>query len=323
LLGSSNLTDGGLQSNREATICVDQTDDLMELRSLFNELWKSALVLTAEKLQRFTVKHGLLTRGTSDLDALIEDAVGKSEPTNSNVESSKKTKEDIFLEELRREVDRYRKAFGEVTQLLQENQFRRPELENVGPANETNRFLNWVRVTYASGEGARENVPLRSPVECKTEIVRLGREWTQTDHNKIPKDYIGALHQVRRVFGSREAIEDASKDQLMDGLLSIHAFHSQHRYIKGGTDNLPEAFWSANNKDIAKVKRTLTYLVHGGEEFIQRLHDVLYDQARKLVYFGEFCALEVYGTVKPEDCPPMNGRIAKALRFLGFDVRGE
>jgi hypothetical protein len=36
-----------------------------------------------------------------------------------------------------------------------------------------------------------------------------------------------------------------------------------------------------------------------------------------------FCALELYGTIKPQDCPPMNGRMAKALRYLGFDVRGE
>jgi hypothetical protein len=54
----------------------------------------------------------------------------------------------------------------------------------------------------------------------------------------------------------------------------------------------------------------------------QRLHDVLYDPAMKLGLFGIFCALELYGTIRPEDCPPMNGRIAKALRFLGFDVRG-
>jgi hypothetical protein len=42
----------------------------------------------------------------------------------------------------------------------------------------------------------------------------------------------------------------------------------------------------------------------------------------KLGYFGQFCALELFGTVKPEECPPMNGRMAKALRYLGFDVPG-
>jgi hypothetical protein len=43
----------------------------------------------------------------------------------------------------------------------------------------------------------------------------------------------------------------------------------------------------------------------------------------KLGYFGYFCALELIGTVKPEVCPPINGRMGKALRFLGFDVRAD
>jgi hypothetical protein len=93
--------------------------------------------------------------------------------------------------------------------------------------------------------------------------------------------------------------------------------------VKGGRPNLPGAFWSANNEDVTKAKRALKYLVHGGGDFIERLHDVLYDGSRKLAYFGMFCALELYGTIKPQDCPPMNGRMAKALRYLGFDVRGE
>src|SRR5579863_6637598 len=35
-----------------------------------------------------------------------------------------------------------------------------------------------------------------------------------------------------------------------------------------------------------------------------------------------FRALELYGTIRPTECPPINGRMAKALRYLGFDVRG-
>jgi hypothetical protein len=127
---------------------------------------------------------------------------------------------------------------------------------------------------------------------------------------------------VRRIFGTSDAIEAASAEQLTDGLLSIYAFNEQLRFVKGGKANLPNVFWSANNQDVAKAKRTLKYLIHGIGDFIQRLHDVLYDPAMKLAYFGMFCALELYGTIRPGDCPPLNGRTAKALRYLGFDVRG-
>jgi len=210
-----------------------------------------------------------------------------------------------------------------VTKLLEENRLRRPELENVGTANETNRFLNWVRLTYAVGEEAWEAAPLRSQDERRVEILRLGREWTTTDRDKIPEDYIDWLHQVQGTFGTTAAVEAASREQVAEGLMSLHAFNEQLRFVKGGKANLADAFWNDNNQDVDKVKRTLSYFVHGSGDFIQRLHDVLYDSTRKLGYFGRFCALELYGTIKPEECPPMNGRMAKALRYLGFDVRGD
>lgn len=321
LVGSSNLTDGGLQSNREATICVTGAEELDELRALFNELWESALVLTMEKLAEFTRKCEELKRPRLDLDALIEDAVGRAEPRNINVSSGKRTAHGIFLEELRRQVQQYRAAFSEVTGLLETHQFRRPELENAGTAIETNRFLNWVRLTYVVGDEAWAHAPFRSHEERQAEIVHLGREWTTTHQNKIPEDFLSWLQLVRTIFASPDAIEVASKEQLTAGLMSIHAFNEQYRFVKEG--DVATSFWNMNNQDVAKVKRTLTYLVHGGGEFIQRLNEVLYDPLMKLGHFGRFCALELYGTIKPEDCPPMNGRMAKALRYLGFNVRGQ
>lgn len=70
------------------------------------------------------------------------------------------------------------------------------------------------------------------------------------------------------------------------------------------------------------MRRSLLYLVHGPGEFVTRLYDLISDPQRKLAYFGKFCALELFGTVKPELCPPMNGRTAKAMRFLGYSVSG-
>lgn len=326
LIGSSNLTDGGLMSNREATIRLDQENDLdriEEIQALFLELWESAQVLTIEKLNLFADAHATVKRSGPDPDSVIENAVGKAEPVNINVASATKTPERIFLEELRRQVyEQYRPAFNEVTALLLENGFRRPELEEAGAANETNRFLNWVRLTYAPGEETWEAAPLRSQAERRTEILRLGAEWTTTKEDRIPHHFIDWLHLVQGVFGTTEAIESASQERLTQGLLSIHAFLEQLRFVKGGEAALPGAFWTANSQDVAKVKRTLTYLVHGQGDFIQRLHDVLYAPSRKLAFIGRFCALELYGTIKPEECPPINGRMAKALRYLGFEVRG-
>ncbi len=153
-LRSSNLTDGGLRANREATVYLEESrdhDTIDELRALFWELWESSRVLTNETLKKFSVAHGQFKR--ADIDGFIESAVGKAPPPNIKVGSEKKASDLIFREQLFRQVyEQYRPSFNEVTSILNENHFRRPELVTAGAAQETNRFLNWVKLTYAVGE---------------------------------------------------------------------------------------------------------------------------------------------------------------------------
>lgn len=103
--------------------------------------------------------------------------------------------------------------------------------------------------------------------------------------------------------------------------MCVHAFSEQLRFTLGGAEALPTKFWEGNRDDLGRVQDTLIYLIHGHEEFAARIGSVLYDSKYKLASFGRFCALELVGTLKPEQVPPINGRMAKALRFLGFDVR--
>jgi len=326
LLGSANLTDGGLRANREAVITLDREEDadaLDEVRALFVELWDAGQVLTREKLDTFERTYNDLRRKSPNAEKEIEAALGQAQPRNINVASHEKSSERVFLEALRQEVyEQYRPAFSEVTAILEEHGFRRPDLADVGIENETNRFLNYVRLTHVIGDEAWQTAPLRSAEERRKEIMHYALEWVQAANNKVPEDYAAWLRTVKRTFGTREAIVAADKQQIMEGLMSLHAFSEQLRFVKGGQKNLPTEFWKANNDDLARVKSTLSYLLHGPGDFIQRFHDVLYDQSITLKRFGYFCALELYGTIKPDECPPMNGRMAKALRFLGFDVKG-
>ena len=326
LLGSSNLTDGGLYSNREAVICLDRSDDvdaIEDIRALFVELWDAGQVLTKEKLESFAKAHAAARKRAGDPDKDIENAVGKAEPPNINVQSHEKSKERLFLEGLRQLVyEQYRPAFNEVTAILVEQGFRRPELSAVGVANETNRFLNYVRLTHVFDDEAWQNAPLRTQADRRSLIIGLGKEWATAEDSKVPADYAAWLVTVRKTFGTRESIDSASKEQITDALMSLHAFLEQLRFVKGGAKNLPTEFWKRNDNDLNRVKTALTHLLHGPDDFIKRLHDVLYDPSMKPALFGRFCALELFGTVFPEICPPMNGRMAKALRYLGFDVKG-
>ena len=325
LIGSSNLTQAGLLANREAVICLDRPEDaetIDDAKALFHELWETGQVLTNEKLDTFERAKNSLAEEPSDLDATIEKELGRAEPPNIDVESRKISSERVFLEGLRQEVyEQYRPAFDEVSIVLNENDLRRDDLASLGVAIETNRFLNYLRLTHIIGDQAYQAARQRDKAERCAEIKRFGLEWVDATDNKVPEDYFARLETVARVFGTDGSFASAGKNEITEGLMSIHAFTEQFRFVKGGYDNLPTEFWKLNSNNVARVKNTLSHLMYGSGDFIQRLHDVLYDPSMKLGKFGRFCALELYGTVNPTECPPMNGRMAKALRYLGFAVR--
>ena len=326
LLGSSNLTNGGLTSNREAVIRLDRVEDteaVEEVRSLFVELWDAGQVLTKTKLDAFGAAHSGVIKQRLKAESVIERAVGRVEPPNIRVGSEKKSKERMFLDRLQREVyEQYGRSFEEVRSILEENNFRRPDLGDLSATNETNRFLNFVRLTYVIGDDAWRGAPELDRADREAKIVRLGREWVDAVDNKVPEDFVAWLSNVERIFGSAEAIDSASKNLITEGLMSLHAFTEQSRFVRGGWDNLPDEFWRQNNNDVGRVKSKLSNLLYGSGDYVERLHDTLYDTYWKLGRFSYFSALELYGTVKPEECPPLNGRMAKALRYLGFRVKG-
>ena len=103
LLGSSNLTQGGMLLNREATIAISDEIDLLEARRLYSDLWNDAKTLTAEKLKQFT-PYWTGKRGALDPDPLVESAVELSQPRNSSLQSQKPSSGSLFMEALRRQV---------------------------------------------------------------------------------------------------------------------------------------------------------------------------------------------------------------------------
>jgi hypothetical protein len=323
LVGSSNLTQGGLSLNREANICIDSEDELDELRELFSELWEDAQVLTAEKLAAFA-KAWSGKRGAQDPDPWIEDSVGKSEPQNSSLASRKRTTKSVFQETLRRQIAEYGAAFREIDQVLAANQIQRMELSSVPQEYRTNRFLNWVRLSKAPGEVEWRQAPPRSPEGRQELILELGREWAGLDSDKtqIPEEYLEWLERVMDTFKTKDGLSDVSKEALTAGLLSLHAFHEQLRFVDGGLKNLPIEFWHANGGNLERVRQSLVFLLFGRGDFPDRLYEFISYPNVKLAYFGKFCALELFGTIHPHKCPPMNGRTAKSMRFLGYSVSG-
>ena len=324
LIGSSNLTDGGMAANREGTMLLDPLDDrerYEEIQALFSDLWEGGNVLTDPILNTFAATWKRLNDGP-DPHLQLEKQIGRHAPPNIAVASQTSSTSRNFLQGLRREVyEQYRPAFLEVDQVLTEENLRRDDLISIAPLQETNRFLNWLRKTHVVGEDAWRSAPLREPADRRELVRQYGREWVQATDNLVPDVFFDWLDTVSRYFGSLEAIQTATHDEIGNALMSLHAFTEQLRFVKGGQKNVLPEFWRENRDDTELVRRSISHLLHGHGDFAERLHDVLFDRSRKIRMFGKFTALELFGTVRPEEFPPVNGRMVKGLRFLGHPVQ--
>jgi HKD family nuclease len=320
LVGSSNLTEGGLSINREATILVSDPALLGDLREFFDELWEQAKALTAEVLEAFGKAVGGKNQHYPNPDLAIEKAIGKAEPKHSYVQAADKNSMAEFSEVLKRRVyGEYRPSFSEIVSIFNAGGLRRTEWESVTTTVEVNSFLGWLRETHAPGL-EWQAVGNFSEKDRGDRILHFGSEWKTLPLSSHFDSQIINSQLVLKVMSSKDAIRDASATEIVEALTGTHAFAEQKRFVKGGGAKLGEFFWQANNHDTDRVKRSLIYLLHGNGDFIARLSDIVFNKDYKLRYFGEACATELCGTVLPDICPPVNGRSAKGLRFLGYQV---
>lgn len=324
MVGSANLTQGGLVQNREATITLDQPHDESRIAALqlhFAELWDDAAILTPAELSKFRVIWESAKKLPS-ADSLFDMGLVPVEPTNVLVGSEKKSPQRLFLADMQKLIySQYMPAFREVASLLESGGYRRPELASLDISAETNRFLNWCRLTLIPDDETWKEAPALDAAARLSKLVPIAQEWLDTVEPRIDVDYVYSQGTLHKVFGSPEAIAQSSQEELTEGLLQVHAFSELLRFTRGGLAQLPLAFWRDNSSDVARVKASLTHLLYGKEDFAVRICDMLWSENYRLSKIGKFCSLELVGMIKPHEAPPINSRMAKSLKFLGHDVR--
>ena len=326
LVGSANLTDSGLNANREVSVVLLRGRDqgFEELPGLFDLLWDGADVLTERVLEQYEKAHakGSPGRGDEDFDNLLGEFVEPCEPPNIRVESGEVSHRRSFLQTFRRKYDEsLHPAFGEVRSVFEAAGQHRREFDAGRIDIEISRFLGWLRVVHARGEAWAES-PLLASAPRLALVERFRRDWdvaadiSAGDMIQVEGE-VDNVRAIEAAFASPEAINALSYDELFDVLVGCHAFREMLRFTKGGLPGLRADFSRRNS--LADIKRTLTHLTNGAGDPLERAYDCIFDERFRLGRFGEACVMELLGWVEPA-YPPVNGRTIKALRFLGFDV---
>lgn len=320
LVGSANLTDSGVQSNREVCVGVEREDPRFDqLVQLFQAYWDDAQVLDREALGRFrAICNANKISGEAALETEIKNALGDVSPGGGVlVGGPVKSREQVYLDDYKRGYQGFLLAFRKLKGIYGEfNQRQQPE--DVVPLRiEIDQFFSFIRETFAQGDTYQAMPLLHGPEldrNARTYIERwFAQRWRYLDEN-IPRNYAN----ISMGLGTPEKIASADYDGLLDSLMVCHAFRETLRFHKGAEPALRRDFMRDNTQ--VQVKKTLTYLLFGQDDFISRMGNCIFNPEYALSWFGRSCVQETFGWVNSEDIPICNGRTVKSMRFLGFDV---
>lgn len=326
LVGSANLTESGLKTNREVSVVLQKERDpgFDELPALFALFWEYADVVTSEVYKLYVEAYKHIKHSKEDLEFqnTLEKYVSKVEPPSAAVGSEKISAKRSFLQNLRRKYDeKIIPAFREVQGVFNDYGKRRSEYAHGDMEVELSRFLGWARLIHAPGDKWKQ-VPLADISERNARIRVLLADWHTTSSTSAgdmiyADQEVGNIQRIRNRFSSIEEINILSYDEIFETLIGCHAFNEMQRFVSGGLSGLKTDFLERNS--LSSIRTTLSYLLHGAGSSLERAYDCIYNEKYKLGRFGEACIMELIGWTD-ENRPPVNGRTIKALRFIGFNV---
>lgn len=323
LVGSANLTQAAIKTNQEVVVGIGSDDPRFEeLTNLFANYWSEAHVLTKDAISSYKGIYDQFLKASqavNEFDDAAKKAFGLSCFSNIDRGKSHKTdKQSIFLDTYRRSYQESVTAFNNIQELYLKA--GRKMSEELIPARlEIDSFFSFVRDRYAQNESWKSQ-PLGWNQLKKTEALELITEWLSIEWEHFDNRIVNINYPlIMRAFSSKESIDKASIEDIIDALCVLHSFHDRLRFYKGGLDTLKAEFIALN--DLQNIKTTLKHLLYGSGDIVTRMADCIFSEKYKLNLFGQANVQELIGWVNNESIPVINGRTTKVLRYFGFDVK--
>jgi HKD family nuclease len=323
LVGSANLTHSAITSNQEVMVGISGDDErFTELASIFQNYWDGADVPTEAMLQTYAAaykKFEVHENAAEKLSHEIARQLGDTAPANIERGEKRRSKQSLFLANYRRTYQEAISAFSIVRHAYEATGYRKASEEDIPLRLEIDSFISFVRDTQTTGESWAAG-PFRTESEQIAFIGNLVKQWAGRKSPHFEDKIVSENYpRLMRVFGSREAVIEASDDELFEALCTCHSFHDRLRFFDGGMPTWKKAFLAANNSE--RVRKSLAYLVFGEGDVIERMANMIYNEDYKLAEFGQSNVQELIGWHNKEELPVINGRTTKVLRFFGSKVR--
>jgi HKD family nuclease len=323
LVGSANLTHSAITSNQEVMVGISGDDErFAELAGIFQDYWDGADVPTEEMMRTYGAaykKFEVHENAADNLSREIARQLGDTAPANIERGEKRRSKQSLFLANYRKTYQEAVRAFSIVRAAYEATGYRKASEQDIPLRLEIDSFISFVRDTETTGDSWATG-SFRTETEQIAFIGELVKTWEVRKWRHFENEIVGENYpRLMRVFGSRDAVMEASDDELFDALCTCHSFHDRLRFFDGGMPTWKKTFLAANKPN--RVRESLAYLVFGEGDVIERMANMIYNEEYKLAEFGQSNVQELVGWRNKEELPVINGRTTKILRFFGSKVR--
>ncbi len=221
-LGSSNLTESGLMENQEVNIEIDEDEPVFsELEDVFIDYWDAAHPLDIKEVEKFAALIKKLPP-TPEPSQLINTQIGNFQFNNTGLQKSKNDGLSVFIESFKREYQIFLKKHKELEEIYFEVGLRK--FPSVPLRIELDKFISWVRETYANSEAVR-NATIKNSSELKVSIPPLVHEFYAYSSEFLEKTTEPRYKTLNSVFASTKSINATPIVELVDALQYVYAFH--------------------------------------------------------------------------------------------------
>lgn len=323
LVGSANLTHSAITSNQEVMVGISGDDErFTELASIFQDYWDGADVPTEAMLQTYATaykKFEAHENAAENLSREIARQLGDTAPANIERGEKRRSNQSLFQANYRRTYQEAISAFSIVRHAYEATGYRKASEQDIPLRLEIDSFISFVRDTQTTGDSWATG-SFRTESEQIAFIGELVKQWSVRKWPHFEDKIVSENYpRLMKVFSSRDALMNASDDELFEALCTCHSFHDRLRFFDGGMPTWKKVFLGSNEPK--RLREFLAYLVFGEGDVIDRMANMIYNRDYKIVEFGQSSVQELIGWCNKEELPVINGRTTKILRFFGSKVR--
>jgi len=302
IVGSSNLTSGGLDTNIETNVILKDSSSLNQLTDLVDDLLDLSDKLQPDELNDYKSKY--------------DDFVAKNPPDKNGkpVKIPKKSIKAFKISDTASEYYEFWTVADKVKEMVTD--ISKKEYPKIPEYLVIDHFWHWVVKVCSEDKLA----VLRNSTDLtkSKHIPKLFKEyclWDRSASGKTAPTYTESMpinsKKIQKLLSKRN-INNLTKSDARKVFSSFHA--TQSLIQRFGADSL---FISQNS--ISKIRNSLKYLLYSDDPVDIRIHNLIKNNSEyRLKQFGSSCVQELLGWANPTKMPIRNGKADKAIRMLGF-----